>query len=370
MRALFHHPHPEWNGGARAFALAARGLAARGWQVLFACCPDTEPHRRAVAMGLPVHPLESGDGFVAGSSALARALRDQFVEVVFVHGERAHLAAAGATWRAERGVIVRRFGVGEAAVIGRAVRATLRSAPTKLLCSWPEQAAAIPADLGVIGVVTTDLGVVVPAEADATSRARREGPLRRLVCMHGRGARGRSATVLRAVAMLAPRHPELRVALVGPGSDDEELRMHAAALGVNRIVAHLGEAGEPAELFADADLGWVIADGDDGAFGVLDALAAGVPVLVDRGTDAARYVPDAIGGVHLEPGDVAGAAAVVAQLLAHDADRHSMGAAGRARVARIFTEAAMLDGFTRAAAAARERARPRAWGARHPADRG
>ncbi|MGZ8413926.1 MAG: glycosyltransferase, partial [Gemmatirosa sp.] len=122
--------------------------------------------------------------------------------------------------------------------------------------------------------------------------------------------------------------------------------------------------------FADADLGWVIADGDDGAFGVLDALAAGVPVLVDRGTDAARYVPDAIGGVHLEPGDVAGAAAVVAQLLAHDADRHSMGAAGRARVARIFTEAAMLDGFTRAAAAARERARPRAWGARHPADRG
>ncbi len=370
MRALFHHPHEDWTGSARAFALAARGLAASGWQVLFACCPDTEPHRRAVAMGLPVLPLERGDGLMAGSSALARALREQFVEVVFVHGERAHLAAAGAAWRAERGVIVRRFAAGEPVAFGRAVRATLRTAPTKVLCTWPEQAAAIPKELGVIGVVTSDLGVELPPAPDGTARTRREGPLRRLVCMHTRGHRARSAMVLRAVAMLAPRHPELRVAFVGPGSDDEELRMHAAALGVNRIVAHLGDAGEPAELFADADLGWVIADGDDGAFGVLDALAAGVPVLVDRGSDAARYVPDAIGGVHLEPGDVSGAAAVVAQLLAHDADRLAMGGAGRARVARAYTETSMLDGFARAADAARERHRPRAWGAKHPTERG
>ena len=200
--------------------------------------------------------------------------------------------------------------------------------------------------------MTSDVGVAVPAVGPGPVRG--DG-LRRLVCAYGPGSRGRVSTMLRAVAMLAPRHPELRVAVVGPGATDEELRLHAAALGVQRVIANIDEGIAPAELFAEADLGWVLADGDDGAFGVLDCLAAGVPVLVERGGDAARYVPDAIGGVHVEPGDVAGTAAVIAQLLSHEEDRGAMGAAGRARVARAFGESTMLDGFARAAAAARDR---------------
>jgi hypothetical protein len=358
VRALFHHPHAEWDGRARAFAAVARGLRGRGWEVRFACCPDTEPERRAEALGLPVHPLTLGDGVIAGSGALARALREQLVDVVFVHGERAHLAAAGAAWRAGRAVIVRRFGAGEAPELGRAVRATLSRATTAALCTWPEQAAALQAGraagAGLAVVGTADVGVEAGADG---ARPRREGPLRRVVCVHARGARTRTATVLRTVAMLAPRHPELRVALVGPGSDDEELRLHAAAVGVNRVVSHHGDVGTAEALLAEADLAWVVADGDDGAFGVLDALAAGVPVVVERGSDAARYVPDAIGGVHLEGGDVPAAAAALAQLLAHDADRQSMGAAGRSRVARTHSEVAMLEGFARVAAEARARAR-------------
>ncbi|MDF1503084.1 glycosyltransferase [Roseisolibacter sp. H3M3-2] len=355
MRALFHHPHAEWDGRARAFAVAARGLRRRGWETRFACCPGTEPERRAEALGIPVHPLAPDAGIIGGSGALARALREHLVDVLYVHGERAHLAAAGGAWRAERGVIVRRFGAGEDASLGRAARATLGQAPMAALCTWAEQAAALPADAGLAAVVTADLGVEADAEG---ARPRREGPLRRVVCVQTRAVRARTASVLRTVAMLAPRHPELRVALVGPGADDEELRLHAAAVGVNRLVSHHA-AASPADLLAEADLAWVIADGDDGAFGVLEALGAGVPVLVERGSDAARYVPDAIGGAHLPPEDVPAAAATLAQLLAHDADRQSMGAAGHARVARSHGEAAMLDGFARVAIEAHARARRR-----------
>ncbi len=370
MRVLFHHPAAEWNGGARAFAAAARGLAARGWHALFACCPETDAYRRAEAHGLRVHPLSPDAGLLSGSTALARAVREQAVEVVFVHGERAQLAAAGGAWRASRGLVVRRFGVGELPELGRAARAAMRTTPTALLCTWPEQWATLPKEMTV---VTGDLGVPTPADPPDDGvpvSARQDGGLRRVVGICGRAGRGRASTLLRAVAMLAPRHPELRVALVGPGSDDEELRIHAAALGVHRLVAHLGGRSEANDLLGDADLGWVLADGDDGAFGALDCLAAGVPALVDRESHAARYATNGIGAVHLEPGDVAGAAAVIARLLAHDADRLAMGAAGRARVARSFTEPAMLDGFERVASVARELHRPHSWGARHQPERG
>jgi glycosyltransferase involved in cell wall biosynthesis len=100
-----------------------------------------------------------------------------------------------------------------------------------------------------------------------------------------------------------------------------------------------------------------VAEGDDGAYGALDAMAAGVPVLAERGATAARYVADAITGLHLAPGDVPGTAAVLAQLLAGGDARRAMGQAGRARLARTYTETAMLDGFARAAAAARGGAR-------------
>ena len=89
------------------------------------------------------------------------------------------------------------------------------------------------------------------------------------------------------------------------------------------------------------------------------ALLAPCP-LAERGSTAARYVADAITGLHLAPGDVPGTAAVLAQLFAGDETRRAMGNAGRSRVARTYTEAAMLDGFERAALAARDRTRARA----------
>jgi glycosyltransferase involved in cell wall biosynthesis len=208
------------------------------------------------------------------------------------------------------------------------------------------------------------------------------------VCVFEPAAALRAATVLRAVARLAPRHPDLEVVLAGPGAGDEGLQMHAAALGIHHRLravdpsrttaghdarhaasfgapsagvngnGHSAPARRPAPL-AGAAVAWVVADGDDGAFGALDAMAAGVPVLADRGSAAARYVADAITGLHLTPGDVDGTAAALAQLLASDDTRHHMGAAGRARAARSYTEAAMLDGFARAAGAAAA-ARPRA----------
>ncbi len=349
-RVLFYHPHAAADGRARVFVAAARGLAARGWHVAFA---TVEPTRRrapaaelAEAAGVRVVVVPAPRGLLADTAELSRALRGELAEVVFVHGERGHVVGAGAAWRAGRAAVIRRLGAGEAPTLGRTERASLRAAPTGFLCTTPDQAGAVPAR-AALGAVVADLGV--PAREPAG-----EGRGSHIRCALGPGAEQRAALALRAVAMIAPRHRDLRLALVGPGAKDEDLQLHAAALGIgNRVTAdELLPADAP-----DPDVAWVVGDGDDGALAALDAMAAGVPVLAERGSVPARYVADGITGVHLAAGDVAGSAAVLARLLGHAETRATMGAAGRARTLRAYAEPAMVDGFARAAGGARDRAR-------------
>jgi len=369
VRAIFYHPSGRWCGEARAFVAAAHGLAAQGWQARLAAAPGSPAHAQAERAGVATAALDGADTFVGAVGELARIVRGLAAEVVFAHGGRGHAAAAGAVWRAGRGAVVRRVPAGATLVVsGPAARAALRTASTGFLCTWPEQADAVPAP-GRAAVVVADLGVPQEAGGAAagstdTPHHARSGALsgsQRVVCVYEPTAHLRVATVLRATAMLAPRHPELRVVLAGPGAGDDGLRMHAAALGIHHLVCvhdpARGDTGGADADLAGAAVSWVVAEGDDGAFGALDAMAAGVPVLTERGATAARYVVDAITGLHLTPSDVPGTAAVLAQLLAGDDARRAMGNAGRALVARTYTEAAMLDGFARAAATARGGAR-------------
>ncbi|MBA3671102.1 MAG: glycosyltransferase, partial [Gemmatimonadaceae bacterium] len=182
-----------------------------------------------------------------------------------------------------------------------------------------------------------------------------------IVCVADRDARARVTTVLRTLALLAERHPELRLALVGPGGDDDDTHMHAAALGVTPLVRFLGERDDMPMVLAAADVGWVAAAGDDGAFACLDFMAARVPVIAERSSLVSHYVPDGIAGVLLPPADPSDTAAAVASFLADEGQRTAMGNAGCARAARDFGEQAMIDGFAGAAGAAGDRS---SWAAR------
>ena len=348
MEAIFFHEGERWSGTARAFVAAARGLDARGWRVAMACLADGAVQERAARAGIETIATSTKPSFFGDSERLRKTLNSRAADVVYVHSEHEQLAAATAVWRAKRGVVVRRLCAGEALVAGRTTRAALKLAPTALLVTSADQS-TIPSDVGPLPSIVADVGVEIPESVPDTLPDAESWPgERRLVCVAGAN-RARTALVLRAVAMLAPRHRELRLVLVGPGADDEELRLHAAALGIHRLVRSVRQRDDDTLHRRLAHVGWVTAEGDDGAFGALDFMAAGIPVVAEKGTVAARYVADAITGIHVAPGDVPDTAATIATLLARDADRTAMGNAGRARAARAFSESAMVDGFARAA---------------------
>lgn len=362
MRSLFYYTAQGWSGSARAFAVAARGLAARGEPVTVVCCADSPAEQSFAREGIEVVTLPPG-GSVAGDAwRLRNVLRERFVEVVFLHTEREQLVASSAMRMAERGAIIRRIPAGQIATNGRASQLSTRFASSRLLFSIEADRAR---SQGAQGEFVAPLGVDVTKVDGIRASARTslgvDMDTQLIVCVTAGLARVRAGTALRTLALLASRHPDMRLALVGPGADHEDVHMHAAALGVSPLVHFLGERDDLPIVLAAADVGWVAADGDDAAFACLDFMAARVPIISERSSLVAHYVPDGIAGVLLPPADPSDTAATVASFLAHGDQRDAMGRAGRTRAQRDFAEEAMIDGFGAAANVAGDRA---SWAAR------
>jgi len=208
---------------------------------------------------------------------------------------------------------------------------------------------ALPTVVAPLGVDVTAYDAVAPLPRESIGLPP-DGWL--VTCVYEPSARSRLFTVLRAMAVLAPRHPELHLALVGRGSDDQEIRLHAAALGITGVITHFGTSVDAPSLLAASDLVWVAANCDAAAFGYLDAMALRKPVIAERLPLAAHYVADGITGCLIPAADSAETAALVASFLAREEQRAAMGNAARARVAREFPETAMAEGFERAATGA------------------
>jgi glycosyltransferase involved in cell wall biosynthesis len=362
MRILFYSQSPEWNGSARALAAAARGMSERGHNVTVVCPPESPLEQHLEFGAYEVVSLSTILPWPLVAMRLRALLHDRFIQVIVVNGDREQLIAALAARLAERAAVLRRVAIGHTLGYSPTVRLAFRCAPTGLLFGSDEDRRhAPPATLTRFPAAVVPLGVNAQAY-DAIRPASRAsigapGGTRLLVCVYDRTGRARAATVLRVIGLLAPRHPELRLAFVGAGSNDEDLRMHAAALRITGAVSFLGERDDYLSVLSVADLGWVVADGDNAVYALLDLLASRVPVLAERGTVAEQYVPDGIAGILLPRGESPDIAAAVALLLGHDDRRAAMGGAGRARVSRDHSEQKMIDAFEAAATIASDRAR-------------
>ena len=378
MRILFLHCPKEWSGTARAFAVAARGLAARGYNVTFLAEPHSNVEQSASRMATvaakiggedsvaqrDVAPFEvvmfSYEGnWLSAAWRLRHLFRRWDADVVMVNTEQEHIIASVACWLGRKGKVVRRTPAGcQLAMGGKGKLANWLTRTTYLFASENDARIAIlprRADRTTIA----RLGVDPSRYPDRTAVAQEPKPedIRYIICVYDPTSRGRAATAIRTVSMLAPRHPYLRLIIFGAGSDSEDLRMQAAALNVMDLVSFLGERDDHLTLMRDAELGWVVAEADTAAYGILDLMALGVPVIAAEGSVAEVYVANLISGALIPADDAATTAATVVTLLASEEQRQAMGAAARVRVSREFPEQAMIDGFENAITAAAGRSR-------------
>jgi glycosyltransferase involved in cell wall biosynthesis len=137
-----------------------------------------------------------------------------------------------------------------------------------------------------------------------------------------------------AMAILAEKHPDLVLRLIGDGPDRKALEADVASRGLNDRVTFLGykSQSEVAEELAQADV-FVLPSFAEGVPVVLmEAMASQVPVVTTRIAGVPELVEDGVSGRLVPPGDTVAFAQALDALLTDPEQRHTFGAAGRDKV--------------------------------------
>ena len=184
---------------------------------------------------------------------------------------------------------------------------------------------------------------VIHTGIDATSRPRaRPGEGVPAIVSVGRfQAPKDAASLVRALALLGGEH---RAALVGDGPDRAAAVAEARRLGVEEAVVFEGERDDVPEILASSHIFVLSSRSEALPVSILEAMAAGLPVVATRVGGVPELVVDGETGLLVPAGDTR-ALADALQRLVDDPDlRARLGAAGRARVEEHFR----LDSFLEA----------------------
>ncbi|HET7567380.1 MAG TPA: glycosyltransferase [Gaiellaceae bacterium] len=135
--------------------------------------------------------------------------------------------------------------------------------------------------------------------------------------------------------------------LVGDGPLRGELEDHAARLGISDRCHFTGYRDDVAEIYAACDVIALSSANEGTPVTVIEALAAGCPVVSTDVGGVRDVVRDGIDGYLAAPGDTPGLAAGLAAL-AHDPERaRAMGATARERVVATYSVPRLVDDVDR-----------------------
>jgi glycosyltransferase involved in cell wall biosynthesis len=151
------------------------------------------------------------------------------------------------------------------------------------------------------------------------------------------------ALLLRALPALAQRQPSLRVVCFGRGPLERALRARIAQLGLERIVRLAGFRDDLPRLLPGADALVHPAIREGLGVAILEALAAGVPVVACAAGGVVDVIEHDVTGLLVPPNDAAQLAAALDRLRGDAALRERLGAAGREHVVRELSVERMIE---------------------------
>jgi glycosyltransferase involved in cell wall biosynthesis len=151
-------------------------------------------------------------------------------------------------------------------------------------------------------------------------------------------AQKRPDLALRSLALM--ERPDAELVFVSDGPDREALGRLAGELGVGERVRFLGYRDDVPAQLARAACVLLSSDYEGMPLTVLEAMAAGAPVVATRVGGVEEALGDA--GLIVDPGDAEAVAAALSTVLSdHDA-AETLGSVGRRRVREQFTRERMV----------------------------
>jgi len=148
---------------------------------------------------------------------------------------------------------------------------------------------------------------------------------------------------VRAVRHLRVACPHVQAVIVGDGPLRSSMQTLVAELELGRCVHFLGVRSDVPGIFASLSALAVTSDSEGMPLALMEAMAAGVPVVATNVGGVAEIVCNGETGVLVPPDEPEAVARELALLLAHPERRVQMGARARARVLEHFCLGATVE---------------------------
>lgn len=340
---------PNFYGGARQVAFLVEGLAQRGVENFVVVPRDSLTARRIAA--LPVHCLPiaiGGDLDLGLIGRLRRLIRQHRPDILHLHSRRGPEVLGAMAGRLEGVPVIysRRIDNPETRLL---VPLKYRLYDRVIAISQ-----AIADVLAAHGVPREKLRVVRSAFMPEAVE-----PLSREALRHELGMPADSfvvaviaqlirrkghALLLQAMPQLLAAIPDLRVVFFGKGPLAEELQTAIQAQKLSERVQLAGFREDLPRLIGALDLVAHPAYAEGLGVSLLQASAAGVPIVAARAGGIPEAVHDGVNGLLVPPGDAQALGQAIITLAQDPARRAGMAQAARALIAGEFSVDTMVEG--------------------------
>ena len=358
LRIAAHNGAPIWGGGEVALARVVAGLERRGHQPML-YCNRYEVARRAAEFGATTRRLHlGGDIAVHTAVRFALALRRQKPDALILGTFRKLWLGALAARLARVPRVVARIGLETDMPRNAKYRWVFRHWVDAVVFNADVMRERFRRELPEFegDLVTLHTGLPTPAadEVEAAGQRTRGAALRRelgipeaapVVGSVGRLAeQKRYDRLVAAVAALEGIH----LLLVGDGPEREALRQRATEAGIRDRLHLTGHRDDVAPALAAMDVFVISSDREGMSNAMLEALAAGVPVVstdVSGAREALRPLEDGVAPGRVVPADADALTGALRELLESEELREGAAAAARRTARERFDETRMLEGW-------------------------
>ncbi|MDD2728068.1 glycosyltransferase family 4 protein [Malikia sp.] len=336
-------------GGARQVLYIMEGLARRGVDNLLACPPSAHIAEPARASARVFELPMKGDLDFGLVGRLRRLIAAEQPDLVHIHSRRgADLWGGLAAWLAgvpcvlsrrvdnpeRRWVVKLKYRLYEQVItISEGIRQVLLAEGLA-----PEQVSCVRSAVDAAPYLKAYDQAGFKAALGLAPDALLVGTVAQLIARKGH------RHLLAALPQVLARHPKLQLLIFGRGPLEAELRQSISAQGLAEHVRLMGFRDDLPAILGCLDLLVHPADMEGLGVSLLQASAARVPIIATRAGGMPEAVRDRINGLLIEPGDVAGLAAAMNELLDDAQLRERMGQAGRQLVLDDFSVDAMCEG--------------------------
>jgi glycosyltransferase involved in cell wall biosynthesis len=148
-------------------------------------------------------------------------------------------------------------------------------------------------------------------------------------------------------AFAAMRNKQARLVIVGQGPESERIATEARNCGVAARVHLPGFLPDPARYMGSFDMFALSSNSEQFPISLVEAMAAGLPVVATAVGDVARMVSEANRPFVVDCNDEAGFTAALDSLADRADLRRSLGLANRARAQAEYDERAMITRYAR-----------------------